>query len=576
MPVVTKKGASTLISSAMRKSIAAASVVSSSDSDEDEKNEGIVPDLLLASVDTPIARVIEECQSIMKLGKASDDILKSVDDFSSALHIASISASETIMSPHLSELHEVSVTFTETEIDEMAESLYVNHNRGTYSERISALSHHIATLEMQIARFKEKSETLQAKMTEQGDETEFDADEFSGMSHPGQVTKNIDISSVFNESLETEIRKCIEKQLRELLMSELPVYFEKVVAPQLQHYVDEEYESAKLTPSHVVDDKVSVPESTILFNNVMVSLRDSTEEIMKTSLNQEIQTASLKVAMDALNSPVTHGVDGSVLSEDERRAVTIENAEKVKKLKSLVTTFDTIINDQKRDMYKDMQRVYPGMSTWNENLSSSGKNSLSMFQFDFPTGIGSADFDTEKSKTLLKQTLQLCQAYPNDLYTLIPFVQHLLDNEDPMKPVSLPKLAELKPKYGDVLGEIIASQVGTLMEVFERRNAKILSEHSALPLETGGDGEPLRNSKIEDKNALSVLGYFLHWNEQNVASRRRVVQSCVQHASSYFVEGDIIDACERYSKHVKELTDLCGRIDYHSSIHECALNLRSR
>ena len=71
MPVVTKKGASTLISSAMRKSIAAASVVSSSDSDEDEKNEGIVPDLLLASVDTPIARVIEECQSIMKLGKAS-------------------------------------------------------------------------------------------------------------------------------------------------------------------------------------------------------------------------------------------------------------------------------------------------------------------------------------------------------------------------------------------------------------------------------------------------------------------------------------------------------------------------
>ena len=73
MPVVTKKGASTLISSAMRKSIAAASVVSSSDSDEDERNEGVVPDLLLASVDTPIARVIEDCQSIMKLGKASDE-----------------------------------------------------------------------------------------------------------------------------------------------------------------------------------------------------------------------------------------------------------------------------------------------------------------------------------------------------------------------------------------------------------------------------------------------------------------------------------------------------------------------
>ena len=28
-------------------------------------------------------------------------------------------------------------------------------------------------------------------------ETEFDADEFSEISHPGQVTKNIDISSVF-------------------------------------------------------------------------------------------------------------------------------------------------------------------------------------------------------------------------------------------------------------------------------------------------------------------------------------------------------------------------------------------
>ena len=581
MPVVTKKTAAkgANVSSAMRKSIAAGEVRRTSmrlddsvanDGSENEEEHVAPLDLTPMKVDTPITSsgILDDCKNIALMeGDLQQDVISAVDELSSSLEAETAEVGKNVVGQLHSMLGEFEATYSAQEVlsmeQQILEMLPAKNKALMISRRIQRDQQELSELMQSIGE-----EDLEALSGDEGDILE-------GLLKDLSLSFTYEIATLLDDDhIESVLQQLIENKFRVFLAEKLPDYTENVIKPQLQSMIDDDFEFNPKSEKKSSDREIKSPAA-IQFDKVMRDMRVQVEERASTTTSKETQLLSLKVAMKTMNAPVTFDADGNKLTDKQQQELVQENADEVKRLRGLVNTFDTIVIDQKREMFDSLSTIYPGIGRWSEHSKSVGKNSLSMFELTFPEGIASTNFDTTKSKELLKSTLSMCQAYIDDLYALVPFVQMMLDHEDPMVPVKIPLLSEMKDRFGDILGGIVVSQVGTLYEIYDRKNSKLLAEHT-IPLETGGDGEPLRSSHIEEANALTVLGYFVHWNEQDVSKRRRAVQACLQHASSYFVDGDIIEACERYSKHVQECADLRGEIDYHSSIHECSRKIRGR
>ena len=315
------------------------------------------------------------------------------------------------------------------------------------------------------------------------------------------------------------------------------------------------------------------PQSRIHFNDAVTALRELYEKANKMEDSYKKEMTRVDDAEEQVQSAV----------DDEDRDKFIKLTDEHRKR---ATSLKALADHKMNGVYNMLSEFYPDMSR-SANTKTSGK-SHALHEFKLPAGILSGKLDTTQASNVIASMLQVCQAWLEDFWALIPILIMMQQNEDRFIPVEPCSIAEAcdESNYGPIMGSLYEKQMGRLWTMIARSNADIpglvmnkTDQHQVTlfrEIKTGGNGEPVRRSNVEIKNVMKLVAYITHYHEQELTNRRRQMTAVMKSAHTLFSKGSILKACERLQRHWQAAIELRVKVDWYSLIFQGSDILRHR
>jgi len=301
--------------------------------------------------------------------------------------------------------------------------------------------------------------------------------------------------------------------------------------------------------------------SKIHFETAVKDLQVRYEKTIKMEKLHAIEMTKMDESNTRLETAETDDQKDTFLREVEARF------KRAKELK-------VIIEHNYASIFERLAVFYPDVS--GSASSSEKKKSHALHEYKLPPNILTGKMDTSKASEVVGGLLQICQAWLEDFWVLIPILVLMQQNEDkfiPIEPVSIAEACE-DEHYGPIMGALYERQMGKLWAMVARCNTDVIGlsmdkvgdVNLFKEIKTGGNGEPVRRSTVEIKNIISFVAYVNHYHEQELNDRRRQMTAVMKSAYTMFSEGGILKACDKLQKHWQAAIELRVKVDWYSLI----------